>query len=107
MKSTLSVVRVFGTTGWVMGRLWLIGLVKSGSLQPVLQAAISNGLSLDPFSFGQDGWAASEVDVGRGEIVDALVSDYEGTFAAMRRDDQDAPKAAVLPRLRPKRPAPK
>src|SRR5436305_1105166 len=73
MKSTLSVVRVFGTTGWVMGRLWLIGLVKSGSLQPVLQAAISNGLSLDPFSFGQDGWAASEVDVGRGEIVDALV----------------------------------
>src|SRR6266487_3419683 len=45
----------------------------SGGLQPVLQAAISNGLSLDPFSFGQDGWAASEVDVGRGEIVDALV----------------------------------
>src|SRR5437868_10214634 len=54
-------------------RLWLIGLVKSGGLQPVLQAAISNGLSLDPFSFGQDGWAASEVDVGPGEIVDALV----------------------------------
>src|SRR5207244_12275088 len=54
-------------------RLWLIGLVKSGGLQSVLQAAVSNGLSLDPFSFGQDGWAASEVDVGRGEIVDALV----------------------------------
>ena len=45
----------------------------SGGLQPVLQAAVSNGLSLDPFSFGHDGWAASEVDVGRGEIVDALV----------------------------------
>ena len=37
----------------------------SGGLQPVLQAAVSNGLSLDPFSFGHDGWAASEVDVGR------------------------------------------
>src|SRR5205814_10160561 len=48
-------------------------MVKSGGLQPVLQAAISNGLSLDPFSIGQDGWAASEVNVGRGEIVDALV----------------------------------
>ena len=47
--------------------------MKSGGLQPVLQAAISNGLSLDPFSIGQDGWAASEVNVGRGEIVDALV----------------------------------
>src|SRR2546430_15983282 len=30
--------------------------------QPVLQAAVSDGLSLDPFSFGQDGWTASEVD---------------------------------------------
>jgi len=48
-------------------------MVKSGGLQPVLQAASSNGLSLDPFSIGQDGWAASEVNVGRGEIVDALV----------------------------------
>src|SRR3982075_1177304 len=48
-------------------------MVKSGGLQPVLQAAISNGLSLDPFSFSQNGWAASEVNVGRGEIVDALV----------------------------------
>ena len=45
----------------------------SCGLQPVLQAAVSNGLSLDPFSFGQDGWTASKVDVGRGEIVDALV----------------------------------
>ena len=29
--------------------------VRLGGLQPVLQAAVSNGLSLDPFSFGQDG----------------------------------------------------
>src|SRR5947207_3424602 len=34
----------------------------SGGPQPVLQAAVSDGLSLDPFSFGQDGWTASEVD---------------------------------------------
>src|SRR4029077_9582080 len=50
-----------------------IGLVTSGSLQPVAQATVGDGLSLDPFSFCQDGWTASEVDVGRGEIVDALV----------------------------------
>ena len=48
-------------------------MVKSGGLQPVLQAAVSNGLSLGPFSLCQDGWTAPEVDVGRGEIVDALV----------------------------------
>jgi hypothetical protein len=35
----------------------------------VLQAAIGNGLSFDPFSFCQDDGAASEVDVGRGEVA--------------------------------------
>jgi hypothetical protein len=30
-------------------------------------------LAFDPFSLPQDGLAASEVDVGRGQIVDALV----------------------------------
>jgi hypothetical protein len=29
--------------------------------------------SLDPFTFEEDGLAAAEVDVGRGEIVEALV----------------------------------
>ena len=43
------------------------------SLQPVLQATVGQGLSLDPFSLSQNGGAAREVDVGRGEIVDALV----------------------------------
>src|SRR5258707_7313800 len=57
----------------------------SGGLQPVLQAAVSNGLSLDPFSFGHDGWAASEVDVGRGEIVDALVVAAVGVVVAQSR----------------------
>ena len=39
----------------------------------VVQASALDGLSFDPFSFQQDGLAASEVDVGRGEIGDALV----------------------------------
>ena len=47
--------------------------MKSCGVQLVLQAAVGDGLSFDPFSFCQNGWAASEVDVGRGEVVDALV----------------------------------
>jgi hypothetical protein len=39
----------------------------------VLQATVCDGLSFDPFSFCQDGGAASEVDLGRGGIIDALV----------------------------------
>ena len=39
----------------------------------VVQAALSDRVSFDPFAFEQDGLAAAEVDVGRGEIVEALV----------------------------------
>ena len=39
----------------------------------MLQAPLFDGLSLDPFSLQQDGLAASEVDVGGCEIVEALV----------------------------------
>ena len=39
----------------------------------VVQAALSDGFSFDPFTFEQDCLAAPEVDVGRGEIVEALV----------------------------------
>ena len=39
----------------------------------MLQASVVNGLSLDPLSFCQDIGAAPKVDVGWGEIVDALV----------------------------------
>ena len=42
-------------------------------LAAMVQASVLDGLSFDPFSFKQDGLAASEVDVGRGEIGDALV----------------------------------
>jgi hypothetical protein len=39
----------------------------------MLQAAFGDGLAFDPFSLQQDCLAAPEVDVGRGQIVDALV----------------------------------
>ena len=39
----------------------------------MLQAPLFDGLSLDPFSLQQNGLAASEVDVGGREIVEALV----------------------------------
>ena len=39
----------------------------------VVQAALFDRVSFDPFALEQDGLAASEVDVGRGEIVEALV----------------------------------
>src|SRR3977135_4745544 len=45
----------------------------SGGLQPVLQAAVGNGLSLDPFSPCQEGRPAAAIVGGRGEVVDALV----------------------------------
>ena len=38
------------------------------------QAAVHKGLALDPRPFTQDSLAAAEVDVGRGEVVEALVS---------------------------------
>ena len=37
------------------------------------QASVLDGLSFDPFSFKQDGLASAEVDIGRGEIGDALM----------------------------------
>src|SRR6266403_3440368 len=42
-------------------------------LATVYQASVLDGLSFDPFSFQQDGLAAPEVDVSRGEIGDGLV----------------------------------
>ena len=39
----------------------------------VKQATVFDGFAFDPFSFQQDGLAAPEVDVGRRQIVDALV----------------------------------
>src|SRR5437899_1560968 len=50
-----------------LAHLWL---TLSG-LRVVLHAAICDSLSFDPFAFEEDVLAAPEVDVGRGEIVDA------------------------------------
>ena len=46
----------------------------------VLQASVLDGLSFDPFSFKQDGLAASEVDVGRAlsEQRQAVVGEWPG-----------------------------
>ena len=39
----------------------------------VNQPTVFDGFAFDPFSFQQDGLTASEVDVGRGKIIHALV----------------------------------
>ena len=39
----------------------------------MLQAPVLDGLSFDPFSFQQDGLAPAEVDISRGQIVQALM----------------------------------
>src|SRR3954469_7827754 len=39
----------------------------------MLQAAIGDGLAFDPFAFEENGLAAPDVDVGRGEIAKALM----------------------------------
>jgi hypothetical protein len=43
------------------------------SLPFVQQGAISNCLSFDPFPFDQNGLASPEVDVGGGQVADALM----------------------------------
>lgn len=42
-------------------------------LQLMLQASVCDGCSLDAFSLGEDCLGPAEVDVGRGQIVDALM----------------------------------
>lgn len=37
------------------------------------QASLLDGLALDLFAFGEDDLAAAEVDIGRNEIINALV----------------------------------
>ena len=44
-----------------------------GCLLAMEQAALSDGLAFDPFPFQHDGMAAPEVNVGRGQIAEALV----------------------------------
>ena len=60
--------------------------MRSGGLQLVLQTTVGDGLSFDSFSFCQDGGAAPEVDVGRGEVADALVVAAVVVVVDERRD---------------------
>jgi hypothetical protein len=69
----VSVVRDFETGGGLnQERVWRI-MVDVRGLFVVKQPTVLDGLAFDPFSFQQDGLTAPEVDVGRGEVVDALV----------------------------------
>ena len=69
----MSVVRDFETGGGLnQGRVGASWLMLRG-LFVVKQPTVLHSLAFDPFSFQQDGLIAPEVDVGRGEIVDALV----------------------------------
>lgn len=44
-----------------------------GGVLLVDQAALLDGLAFDAFSVEQNGVAAAEVDIGRGEVAEALV----------------------------------
>ena len=39
----------------------------------MLQATVSDGVAFDPLTFGADGLSSAEVDIGRREVVDALM----------------------------------
>ena len=55
------------------GRLWLIRGWSLSGLQSVLQAAVCDGSKFDAFAFYKDRFRSAEVDVGRCEVVDALI----------------------------------
>lgn len=52
-----------------------MGLVgfRLSRLTLVVQATVSDCLQFDASPFGQDGFAGLEVDISRGQVVDALV----------------------------------
>ena len=61
----MSVIECFETDGGVNYRSdWLIFFNLCG-FRLMLQATFLDGVPFDPFSFQQDSWATSEVDVGR------------------------------------------
>ena len=65
LQLQLSVIECFETDGGVNYRSdWLIFFNLCG-FRLMLQATFLDGVPFDPFSFQQDSWATSEVDVGR------------------------------------------
>ena len=65
LNPRVSVIECFETDGGVNYRSdWLIFFNLCG-FRLMLQATFLDGVPFDPFSFQQDSWATSEVDVGR------------------------------------------
>ena len=54
--------------------------------QLLLQTTVCNGLAFDPFAFEENGLGPSEVDVGRGQVVEALVISSMIVVVDERRD---------------------
>ena len=50
-----------------------VAVFRLGGVSLVLQSSELDGVAFDPFALEQDGLAASEVDVGRCEVLQALV----------------------------------
>ena len=64
-------------------------------MQVVLQATVCDCRVLDPFAFEEDGLSASEVDVSRGKIVEALVI---AGMVVMRHEGGKRPAMLSSPR---------
>ena len=70
----MSVINRFGTTcRLIYRRVWLIWFVMLCGDLAVMQAPGFDSLSFDSVSLFQDDLTPSEVDIGRGQIIDALV----------------------------------
>ena len=65
------------------------------------QAAVGEGLSFDPFALKEDRLTATEVDVSRGEIAQALMS--AGVVVVLEQDavlEREVPALDLALRLR-------
>ena len=65
LEMGLSVIECFETDGGVNYRSNRLIFFNLCGFRLMLQATFLDGVPFDPFSFQQDSWAASEVDVGR------------------------------------------
>ena len=70
-------------------------------MQLMLQATVCDCLALDPFAFEEDGLGSSEVDVGRGKIVEALVIAGMVVMSHEGRDLRDDESAGCDRHARP------
>ena len=66
----------------------------------VQQAALLDGLPLDALTLEQDGVSSAEVDVGRGEVIQALVRAVMVVVRDERRDVRLELAGQVVVRIR-------